>query len=82
MSAPGCSLPRCCSWTGSAPAGLASNLLDLILLEEKATLPWEPLIELAVAATVLPSMLAHGITAAPALGPYARKVEAMDAGAP
>jgi NhaP-type Na+/H+ or K+/H+ antiporter len=67
-------------WFG--PRGLASVVLGLIFLKEKARLPGEPFIILAVTATVLLSVFAHGITAAPAIGLYARQVEAMAVDAP
>jgi NhaP-type Na+/H+ or K+/H+ antiporter len=67
-------------WFG--PRGLASIVLGLIFLEEKAGTPGEPLIELVVTATVLLSVFAHGITAAPAIGLYTQRVETMAASAP
>lgn len=67
-------------WFG--PQGLASVVLGLIFLKEKARLPGEPFIILAVTATVLLSVFAHGITAAPAIGLYARQVAAMAVDAP
>jgi NhaP-type Na+/H+ or K+/H+ antiporter len=67
-------------WFG--PRGLASIVLGLIFLEQKADLRGEPLIELVVTATVILSVFAHGITAAPTIGLYARQVEAMDSDAP
>jgi NhaP-type Na+/H+ or K+/H+ antiporter len=67
-------------WFG--PRGLASVVLGLIFLKEKARLPGEPFIILAVTATVLLSVFAHGITAAPAIGLYARQVAAMAVDAP
>jgi hypothetical protein len=42
----------------------------------------ESLIELAVVVTVLLSVFAHGISAAPAINLYAKQVEMMDADAP
>ena len=67
-------------WFG--PRGLSSIVLGLIYLKEEANLPGEPLIELVVMATVLLSVFAHGISAAPAIGVYANQVEKMDAEAP
>jgi NhaP-type Na+/H+ or K+/H+ antiporter len=67
-------------WFG--PRGLASIVLGLIFLQEQATIPGKQLIELAATATVLLSVFAHGTTAAPAIGLYARRVEAMAADAP
>jgi NhaP-type Na+/H+ or K+/H+ antiporter len=62
-------------WFG--PRGLASIVLGLIFLAEKADLPGESLIVLTVIATVLLSVFAHGISSAPAINVYARQVEAM-----
>jgi NhaP-type Na+/H+ or K+/H+ antiporter len=67
-------------WFG--PRGLASIVLGLIFLKQEANLPGESLIELAVVATVLLSVFAHGISAAPAINIYARQVEKLDADAP
>ena len=55
---------------------------QMIFLQEQATIPGKQLIELAATATILLSVFAHGITAAPAIGLYARRVEAMAADAP
>ncbi len=51
-------------WFG--PRGLASVVLGLMFLEEQVSLPGEPVIVGVVTATVLFSVFAHGITAAPA----------------
>ena len=67
-------------WFG--PRGLASIVLGLIYLKEEASLPGEPLIELAVTVTVLLSIIAHGISAAPGIKVYAKQVEKLDADAP
>jgi NhaP-type Na+/H+ or K+/H+ antiporter len=67
-------------WFG--PRGLASIVLGLIFLKQEANLAGEALIELAVVATVLLSVFAHGISAAPAINIYARQVEKLDADAP
>jgi NhaP-type Na+/H+ or K+/H+ antiporter len=67
-------------WFG--PRGLASIVLALIFLKEEANLAGEPLIELAVTATVLLSVFAHGISAAPAIGIYARQVDKLPSDAP
>jgi NhaP-type Na+/H+ or K+/H+ antiporter len=63
-------------WFG--PRGLSSIVLGLIYLKQKAHLPGEELIMLAVVATVLLSIFVHGISAAPLAGWYARRVEGMD----
>jgi sodium/hydrogen antiporter len=67
-------------WFG--PRGLASIVLGLVYLEQEAHLPGEPIIFMAVMATVLFSIFAHGFTALPGIGLYARKVAALDKGAP
>ena len=62
-------------WFG--PRGLASVVLGLVYLKEKAHLQGEQTIILAVIATVLVSIFAHGISAAPGISFYARKVTAF-----
>ena len=54
----------------------------LVYLEEEARMPGEETIKLAVMATVLLSIFAHGFSALPGIDLYARRVEALDAGAP
>ncbi len=58
-------------WFG--PRGLASVVLGLVYLEQRAALPGEALIVLAVIVTVLCSVFAHGISAAPAIRLCARQ---------
>lgn len=67
-------------WFG--PRGLASIVLGLVFLDEEAQLPGEETIKLAVMATVLLSIFAHGFSALPGIDYYARKVAALDATAP
>ena len=67
-------------WFG--PRGLASIVLGLIVVSEAPLLAGREQIELAVALTVLLSVLLHGITAAPLSAAYARRVEKMDRNAP
>jgi len=67
-------------WFG--PRGLASIVLGLVFLEEQARLPGEDTVKLAVMVTVMASIFAHGATALPGIGAYARRVEAMGEGAP
>ena len=62
-------------WFG--PRGLASIILGLIFLEQKTNLSVEPVIILAVISTVLLSIFAHGISAAPVINLYARRTAAM-----
>jgi NhaP-type Na+/H+ or K+/H+ antiporter len=67
-------------WFG--PRGLASVVLGLVYLEQQARLPGEETIRLAVMATVLLSILAHGISAMPGIRRYARSVEKLTQTAP
>jgi NhaP-type Na+/H+ or K+/H+ antiporter len=67
-------------WFG--PRGLASIVLGLIFLKEEANLAGEPIIELVIMATVLLSVFAHGISAAPAINIYTKQVEGLDSDAP
>ncbi len=67
-------------WFG--PRGLASIVLGLVYLEEELRLPGEPVIRAAVTLTVLLSVFLHGLSAAPGINWYARKVEALGAAAP
>ena len=52
-------------WFG--PRGLASIVLGLVYLEQEKHLPGEQVTRLAVMATVLLSIFAHGLTAAPGI---------------
>jgi NhaP-type Na+/H+ or K+/H+ antiporter len=67
-------------WFG--PRGLASIVLGLVYLEQQAALPGEAAIRHAVMATVLLSIVAHGLSAAPGIERYARRVERLPAQAP
>jgi len=67
-------------WFG--PRGLASIVLGLVTLEQAGVLVAEGTMRQAVMATVLLSILAHGISARPAIGWYARRVAALPPGAP
>ena len=67
-------------WFG--PRGLASIVLGLVYLEQQASLPGERSIRLAVMATVLMSIVAHGITALPGIRLYAKRIAALDSSAP
>ncbi len=66
-------------WFG--PRGLASIVLGLVYLEETDR-GGRPTIPLAVMATVLLSILAHGLSAVPGMAAYARSVAALEADAP
>jgi NhaP-type Na+/H+ or K+/H+ antiporter len=67
-------------WFG--PRGLASIVLGLVYLEEEAHLPGEETIKLAVMATVMLSIFAHGFSALPGIDLYARKVAGLDVSTP
>lgn len=67
-------------WFG--PRGLASIVLGLVYLEEEARLPGEETIKLAVMATVMLSIFAHGLSALPGISLYSRRVAELDATAP
>lgn len=57
-------------WFG--PRGLASIVLGLVYLEQEKDLPGEQITRLAVMATVLLSIFAHGISAAPGIRLHSR----------
>ena len=63
-------------WFG--PRGLASIVLGLIFLEREVNLSYEDDIVLAVAATVLLSILAHGVSALPGIKWYASRIEHLE----
>ena len=67
-------------WFG--PRGAASVVLGMIFLAESTETPGEPIIAAVVAVTVLLSILAHGLSAAPGIDLYARAVGEADAEAP
>jgi NhaP-type Na+/H+ or K+/H+ antiporter len=67
-------------WFG--PRGLASIVLGLVYLEQEKHLPGEDIIRLAVIATVLLSIFAHGLSALPGIDLYARKIASLGTGAP
>jgi NhaP-type Na+/H+ or K+/H+ antiporter len=66
-------------WFG--PRGLASIVLGVVYLEEQVALPGEPTIRLAVMATVLLSIFAHGLSALPGIDLYADRLSCLDSGA-
>jgi sodium/hydrogen antiporter len=67
-------------WFG--PRGLASIVLALVYLEHHAGHPGESSIRLAAMATILLSILLHGLTARPGIDLYARAVTQLDPSAP
>ncbi|HEX6851407.1 MAG TPA: cation:proton antiporter [Candidatus Polarisedimenticolaceae bacterium] len=67
-------------WFG--PRGLASIVLGLVYLEEVGQADVAPAVRLAVMMTVLLSIFAHGLSAAPGIGLYARSVAGMPPDAP
>jgi NhaP-type Na+/H+ or K+/H+ antiporter len=67
-------------WFG--PRGLASIVLGLVYLEQEIHLPGEGTIRLTVMATVMLSILAHGLSGLPGINWYAGKVKALPDGAP
>jgi NhaP-type Na+/H+ or K+/H+ antiporter len=67
-------------WFG--PRGLASIVLGLVYLEQEAHLSGEATTRLAVKATVLLSIFAHGLSAMPGIGLYARNLAALAPDAP
>jgi NhaP-type Na+/H+ or K+/H+ antiporter len=66
-------------WFG--PRGLASIVLGLVYLQETKE-SGNSAIRLAVMATVMISIFAHGLTARPGMELYARKIAALGASAP
>jgi NhaP-type Na+/H+ or K+/H+ antiporter len=67
-------------WFG--PRGLASIVLGLVYLEQKAFLPGEDTIRLAVMVTVFISIFAHGLSAMPGINIYSKKIHALSTNAP
>ncbi len=67
-------------WFG--PRGLASIVLGLVYLEQEMHFQGESTIRFAVMVTVLLSIFAHGLSAMPGIGLYARKIESLPADAP
>jgi NhaP-type Na+/H+ or K+/H+ antiporter len=67
-------------WFG--PRGLASIVLGAVYLEHAGHEPGDPTIRLAVIATVLLSIFAHGLSAMPGINLYAARIGALSPGAP
>lgn len=74
--------PTVCFMGWFGPRGLASIVLGLVYLEQEANLPGEPVIRVAVMTTVLLSILAHGLSAAPGIDRYARRLALLPGDAP
>jgi sodium/hydrogen antiporter len=60
-------------WFG--PRGLASIVLGLVYLGQEVNLPGEQTIRFTVMATVLLSIFAHGLSAMPGIGLYAKQLD-------
>jgi NhaP-type Na+/H+ or K+/H+ antiporter len=67
-------------WFG--PRGLASIVLGLVYIEHAMHQEGLSTIRLAVMATVFVSIFAHGLSAAPGMKLYARRIAALEPGAP
>jgi len=67
-------------WFG--PRGLASIVLGLVYLEQAAHPAGEDTVRLAVMMTVFCSIFAHGLSAVPLIGLYARKIATLPPDAP
>ena len=67
-------------WFG--PRGLASIVLGMIFIKQQASIDGQIIIETAVAATVILSIFAHGISANPGISLYARQVRKLPESAP
>jgi NhaP-type Na+/H+ or K+/H+ antiporter len=62
-------------WFG--PRGLASIVLGLVYLEQEMHSPAEQTIRSTVMVTVLLSIFAHGLSAMPGIGLYARQLGSL-----
>ena len=62
--------------------GLASLVLGLVYLEKEVHLPGEGTIRMAVMATVVLSIYAHGITALPGIRFYVRRLASLGPNSP
>ncbi|MBX7246474.1 MAG: cation:proton antiporter [Candidatus Sumerlaeaceae bacterium] len=67
-------------WFG--PRGLASIVLGMVFLEQEAHLPGEEIIRSTVMVTVGFSIFAHGFSAIPGIGIYAKRLARLPADAP
>jgi NhaP-type Na+/H+ or K+/H+ antiporter len=78
----GLSLPTVLFMGWFGPRGLASIVLGLVYLESEIDLPGEPTIRLAILATVLLSIFAHGLSARPGVEFYGHKVDRLGQNTP
>ncbi|MEZ4413603.1 MAG: cation:proton antiporter [Gemmatimonadales bacterium] len=67
-------------WFG--PRGLASIVLGLLVVERELGTPGDPTIRGVVVATILMSIVLHGVSAQPGIAWYAGKVRAFPPGVP
>ena len=67
-------------WFG--PRGLASIVLGLVYLEQEASLAGDSTIRVAVIATVLLSILLHGLSTLPGIAVYSRRLATLPPDAP
>jgi NhaP-type Na+/H+ or K+/H+ antiporter len=67
-------------WFG--PRGLASIVLGLVVAGQDVETAGASLVRLGLMATVLLSIFAHGLSALPGIGLYARQIAGLGAGAP
>ncbi|HSR35215.1 MAG TPA: cation:proton antiporter [Anaerolineae bacterium] len=67
-------------WFG--PRGLASIVLGLVVAGQEVQTTGSSLVKIGLVATVLLSIVAHGLSAAPGISLYARQIAQLDADAP
>jgi NhaP-type Na+/H+ or K+/H+ antiporter len=67
-------------WFG--PRGLASIVLGLVVAGQDVQSAGSSLVRIGLMATVLFSIFAHGLSASPGIGLYARQIAGLGAGAP
>jgi NhaP-type Na+/H+ or K+/H+ antiporter len=82
LSGTGLSRPTALFMGWFGPRGLASIVLGLVYLEREVNLPGESTLRLAVMATVLLSILAHGLSALPGIELYVRRIASLGTDAP
>jgi NhaP-type Na+/H+ or K+/H+ antiporter len=67
-------------WFG--PRGLASIVLGLVAAQQEVDAAGAAVMRLGLMATVLLSIFAHGLSAAPGIRRYARQIDRLSADAP